>query len=173
MALRPQHRLQGLVLRQGRTQRTLGAVTVSLVNNKSGKAVATARSPAITTDWKQYEFTLKTGAIEAPRRRITWSITVGHAGTLWLNLVSLFPPTYHDRAQRQSHRPDGEAGRDASGLSALSRRQLPRGRPHHRAVRVEEDDRPAGGPADAPQPVELPLDRTAWDCWSFWSGART
>jgi len=22
---------------------------------------------------------------------------VGHAGTLWLNLVSLFPPTYHDR----------------------------------------------------------------------------
>ena len=24
-------------------------------------------------------------------------ITVGHAGTFWLNLVSLFPPTYHDR----------------------------------------------------------------------------
>ena len=24
-------------------------------------------------------------------------ISVGHAGTLWLQLVSLFPPTYHDR----------------------------------------------------------------------------
>jgi alpha-L-arabinofuranosidase len=74
----------------------LGAVTVSLVNNTSGKAVATAQVPAIATEWKQYEFTLKTGIIE-PSAANYLAITVGHAGTLWLNLVSLFPPTYHDR----------------------------------------------------------------------------
>jgi alpha-L-arabinofuranosidase len=75
----------------------LGAVTVSLVNNASGKAVATAQVPAIATEWKRYEFTLKTGMIEASAANHL-SITVSHAGTLWLNLVSLFPPTYHDRA---------------------------------------------------------------------------
>jgi hypothetical protein len=40
-----------------------------------------------------------------------------------------------------------------------------------RAVRLEEHDRPAGGPADAPQPVELPVLRMDWACLSFWSGA--
>jgi alpha-N-arabinofuranosidase len=74
----------------------LGAVTVSLVNNQSGKAVATAQVPVISTDWKQYTFTLKTGAIQ-PSTANHLAITVAHPGTLWLNLVSLFPPTYHDR----------------------------------------------------------------------------
>jgi alpha-N-arabinofuranosidase len=75
----------------------LGPVTVSLVNNASGKAVATAEVAAVSTQWKQYEFTLKTGAIQ-PSAANHLRLTVGHAGTLWLNLVSLFPPTYHDRA---------------------------------------------------------------------------
>jgi alpha-N-arabinofuranosidase len=74
----------------------LGAVTVSLVNNASGKAVATATVSGVSTAWKQYEFTLKTGAIEASAANHL-AITVGHAGTLWLDLVSLFPPTYRDR----------------------------------------------------------------------------
>lgn len=75
----------------------LGPVTVSLISNNSGKAVATAEVSGVTTDWKQYEFTLKTGAIE-PSAANHLALTVGHAGTLWINLVSLFPPTYHDRA---------------------------------------------------------------------------
>ncbi len=75
----------------------LGAVTVSLVNNTSGKAVATAEVSAISTDWKQYTFTFKTAAIQ-PSAANHLGITVAHAGTLWLNLVSLFPPTYHNRA---------------------------------------------------------------------------
>jgi alpha-N-arabinofuranosidase len=74
----------------------LGAVTVSLVGNQSGKAVATAQVSSIGTDWKQYEFTLKTGAIE-PSAANHLAITVAHPGTLWLSLASLFPPTYHDR----------------------------------------------------------------------------
>jgi len=69
---------------------------VSLVNNASGKAVATATVSGVSTAWKQYEFTLKTGAIEASAANHL-AITVSHPGTLWLDLVSLFPPTYHDR----------------------------------------------------------------------------
>src|SRR5580698_5272613 len=74
----------------------LGPITVSLINNNSGKALATAEVSAVTTYWKQYQFTLKTGAIE-PSSLNHLEITVAHAGSLWLNLVSLFPPTYHDR----------------------------------------------------------------------------
>ena len=75
----------------------LGPVKVSLVSNNTGKSVATAEVSGVATDWKQYEFTLKMGAIQ-PSAANHLALTVGHAGTLWLNLVSLFPPTYHDRA---------------------------------------------------------------------------
>ena len=74
----------------------LGSVTVSLVSDDSGKPLATASIAGIGTDWKQFQFTLKTDAI-APSVSNHLSLTVGHAGTLWLNLVSLFPPTYRDR----------------------------------------------------------------------------
>ena len=75
----------------------VGPITVSLVNDNTGKAVATATVREIGTDWKQCTFALKTGAIEASAGNHL-SITAGHAGTLWLQLVSLFPPTYRDRA---------------------------------------------------------------------------
>ena len=74
----------------------LGPLSVSLVNDGTGKAVASATVNGISTDWKQFNFTLKTGAIE-PSSTNHLVITAGHAGTLWLQLVSLFPPTYHDR----------------------------------------------------------------------------
>ena len=73
----------------------LGPITVSLVNDNTGKAVATATIAGIGADWKQHEFTLKTGAIESSSTNHL-ALTVGHAGTLWLQLVSLFPPTYHN-----------------------------------------------------------------------------
>ena len=74
----------------------IGPVTVSLVANNSGKVIATATVPAVTNEWQQHQFTLKTGAME-PSSTNHLVVSVGHAGTLWLNLVSLFPPTYHDR----------------------------------------------------------------------------
>jgi alpha-L-arabinofuranosidase len=74
----------------------MGPITVSLIGDQSGKTVATAKVDGIGTDWKQYTYTLKTGAIE-PGAANHLTLSVGHAGTLWLQLVSLFPPTYHDR----------------------------------------------------------------------------
>jgi alpha-L-arabinofuranosidase len=76
--------------------RDIGPVTVSLVGDQSGKAVATASVSGIGADWKQYQFTLKTGAV-ATSAANHLTLTVAHAGRLWLNLVSLFPPTYHNR----------------------------------------------------------------------------
>jgi alpha-N-arabinofuranosidase len=69
---------------------------VSLVNDKTGKPVATAEVTGVGSDWKQFPFTLKTGAIEASSANHL-EITVGKTGTLWLQLVSLFPPTYHEQ----------------------------------------------------------------------------
>jgi len=74
----------------------VGPVTASLVANQSGKVLASAVVPGIGTAWKEYKFTLKTGAIE-PSMENHLVLTVAHPGSLWLQLVSLFPPTYHNR----------------------------------------------------------------------------
>jgi alpha-L-arabinofuranosidase len=74
----------------------MGPVTVSLVADQTGKVQATAKIESVATDWKQYTFTLKTGSIDTGSANHL-TVSVGHAGTLWLQLVSLFPPTYHNR----------------------------------------------------------------------------
>ncbi len=95
MALRPGTAYKGSFYAKAGSG-DLGPVTVSLVGNDSGKVLATATVPALSTEWKQYEFTLKTGAIPASSGNHL-VLSVGHAGTLWLQLVSLFPPTYKNR----------------------------------------------------------------------------
>ena len=74
----------------------LGPITISVVSDETGKTLATATVPGVSTSWKQHSFTLKTGSMQASAANHL-VLSVGHAGTLWLNLVSLFPPTYHDR----------------------------------------------------------------------------
>jgi len=71
-------------------------ITVSLVNDTTGLTAATAKVAVETKDWKQYKFTLKTGdvAVSANNHLI---LTVSRPATIWLDLVSLFPPTYHNR----------------------------------------------------------------------------
>jgi alpha-N-arabinofuranosidase len=71
-------------------------VTVSLVNDETGVAAATATVAGMTGEWKQYSFTLKTGEV-APSANNHLILTIARPATLWLDLVSLFPPTYHDR----------------------------------------------------------------------------
>ncbi len=71
-------------------------VTIQLINDDSGKAAAQAVVSALTGDWKKYDFTLKTGNVAAGTANHL-VITVEKPGNIWFNLVSLFPPTYHDR----------------------------------------------------------------------------
>ncbi len=75
---------------------SIGAVTVRLVNDDSGEVVAQAIVPAVTSNWASYDFPLKTGAIR-PSSLNHLEVTVAHPGTIWFNLVSLFPPTYNNR----------------------------------------------------------------------------
>ena len=71
-------------------------VTVSLVNDETGAVAASATVAGLTSDWKQYSFTLKTGDVAASANN-HMLLTVAKPATLWFNLVSLFPPTYRDR----------------------------------------------------------------------------
>jgi alpha-N-arabinofuranosidase len=95
MALRPSTTYTGSFWAKADSA-TMGPLTVALVSNSTGKAVASTTVSGLTAEWKQFSYTLMTGAIE-PSADNHLEITVGHAGTLWLELVSLFPPTYHDR----------------------------------------------------------------------------
>lgn len=74
----------------------MGDVSVALVNNDSGKILVSAKSEALSAEWKRYEVALKTGQITASTRNHLL-LTVSHPGKVWLSLVSLFPPTYKNR----------------------------------------------------------------------------
>ncbi len=81
----------------------IGPMTAALVNDTTGKAVATATITGIGTEWKKYDFTLTTGKVETSADNHLL-LTVGHAGKVWIDVVSLFPPTYKDRVN--GNRPD-------------------------------------------------------------------
>ena len=74
---------------------SIGPVTVSLVEDETGKAISTT-VPALTTAWQQHEFTLHSDAA-AKSSQYHLVLSVAKPGTVWFSLVSLFPPTYHDR----------------------------------------------------------------------------
>ncbi|MDR3455988.1 MAG: alpha-L-arabinofuranosidase C-terminal domain-containing protein [Verrucomicrobiae bacterium] len=73
---------------------SLGATTLT---------AASATVPGVSGEWQKYEVTLTTGDLE-PSKDNQLVITAAkagtlfhHDGTLWLQQVSLFPPTYKDR----------------------------------------------------------------------------
>ena len=76
----------------------VGPLTVSIVSNETGEAVASAALPAIGTDWKQYSTVLKTGntGVSSTNHLV---LSVERPGTVWFNLISLFPPTYKNRPE--------------------------------------------------------------------------
>ena len=68
------------------------------------ETAAQATVPKISGDWKKYELTLTTTGNIKPSKenRLVISATksgtmFNHHGTVWLQQVSLFPPTYKDR----------------------------------------------------------------------------
>ena len=105
MALRPNTTYKGSLYAKADSA-DIGSLTADLINDNTGKSVATANIPALSTDWKRYEFTLTTGTtgkIETSAENHLL-LTVGHTGKVWIDLVSLFPPTYKNR--ENGDRPD-------------------------------------------------------------------
>jgi alpha-N-arabinofuranosidase len=76
----------------------IGTMNARLVSDASGAVLAQAEVPLHSGAWSQYSYTLETGAVPVVSAANHLELTVAHAGTVWLQLVTLFPPTYHDRA---------------------------------------------------------------------------
>ena len=95
MALQPDTTYKGSLYAKGDAD-SFGPLTVSLVSDNTGDPLATASIGNASTTWKRYEFTLKTGKL-TPSSTNHLLITAGHSGKLWLDLISLFPPTYKNR----------------------------------------------------------------------------
>lgn len=72
-------------------------LTVSLESADGSKVYAHAETPAVNGKWQHVELQLRTGADVKPTTDARFVITAANPGTFWLSLVSLFPPTYHNR----------------------------------------------------------------------------
>ncbi len=71
-------------------------VQVALVADQSGKVVARASVTVNGSAWQEYKFKMQSGAVAvSPENHL--EITADRPATLWLQLVSVFPPTYHNR----------------------------------------------------------------------------
>ena len=80
-----------------------GALTVSIESNDGAVVYASGPVAGVTDAWKKYTVALATDKVaESAGTRLVISSSV--AGTVWLNLVSLFPPTWRDRPN--GNRPD-------------------------------------------------------------------
>jgi alpha-N-arabinofuranosidase len=80
-----------------------GPVTFSIQSEDGKTTYASGKVAGVTPAWKQYEVTLQTNTA-APTVKGRCVITADKPGTLWLSLVSLFPPTF--RNQPNGFRPD-------------------------------------------------------------------
>ena len=74
----------------------ISAITAQLVSDRTGAVVATASIPVHTGDWSQYTYTLKTANAPAGSA-YHFQLLTAQPGTIAIQLVSLLPPTYHDR----------------------------------------------------------------------------
>ena len=80
-----------------------GSLTVVLESADGKNVFASATVPKISGKWKKYEVALTTGNVETSKdNRLVISTTKSGTffskhGTVWFDVVSLFPPTYNSR----------------------------------------------------------------------------
>ena len=73
-----------------------GPLTASIESADGKTTFATAEISGLTPDWKKFEARLKTGNVPASKDNV-FKLVTKTPGTLWLQNVSLFPPTYKNR----------------------------------------------------------------------------
>ncbi len=78
-------------------------LTVAIESNDGNTVFAKTEVKGIAAEWKKYSVTLKTGRLTASTSN-RFVISTASPGTIWLSFVSLFPPTYKNRAN--GNRPD-------------------------------------------------------------------
>lgn len=74
-----------------------GPVSVGIEGDGGGPPVAEAQVKKIGETWAKYSATLTTPATVQPSTKNKFVVSMHAPGTVWLSLVSLFPPTFHNR----------------------------------------------------------------------------
>ena len=73
-----------------------GPMTFSIASVDGREIYASGKTPKLSAQWNRYDVQLETGKI-VPTADACFVITLDRPGTVWLGLVSLFPPTWNDR----------------------------------------------------------------------------
>ena len=73
-----------------------GSLTVAIVSNEGATTYASAEVRGLTDTWRKYQAVLQTHAAPVSAANHL-AITASGAGTIWFNMVSLFPPTFDNR----------------------------------------------------------------------------
>lgn len=74
-----------------------GTLTVAIVNTNTGKVLAREKITGIGSEWHPYELVLTTSYWIDSSKSNCLTLTLDGPGTVWLQQVSLFPPTYLGR----------------------------------------------------------------------------
>lgn len=74
-------------------------VSISLENDSTGAVAAHTRVSGLSGEWKEYKYTLRTGDVPFSSNNHL-ILTIPRPATVWLDLVSLFPPTYDGHGNR-------------------------------------------------------------------------
>ena len=74
-----------------------GPVVVAIVSTDGSTIFAQATVDLLGNDWRKYSVKLITPANLTPTTAARFELTVHSPGTVWFNLVSLFPPTWKNR----------------------------------------------------------------------------
>ena len=81
----------------------VGPIKVQLVSDDSSAVLAEATIPVHAGDWSRYAYTMTTGTL-TPSSKNHLQLLVTHPGSVWLQEVSLMPPTFNTRPN--GNRPD-------------------------------------------------------------------
>ena len=73
-----------------------GPLAVSIVGEDGKLVYARETFSGLSPKWNRFEATLKTRRM-VPTAKARFQVTLDQPGTVWLGLVSLFPPTWNDR----------------------------------------------------------------------------
>ncbi|MDQ6678485.1 MAG: alpha-N-arabinofuranosidase, partial [Acidobacteriota bacterium] len=73
-----------------------GPINISIVSNEGTTVLASAHIAKVTGGWRRYQAVLSTGNV-SPSAENHLLLSTGARGTVWFSMVSLFPPTWHNR----------------------------------------------------------------------------
>jgi len=101
MAVRPSTIYQGSFYAKANG---VGAAHARLVSDETAATLAETTVDVKDGDWQRYSYSLKTAAGVKPSLKNHLEVTFAHPGSVSFQLLSLFPPTFHDRPN--GNRPD-------------------------------------------------------------------